>query len=132
LIWNAVDADATTVTVTVETGDLGAIEAVVVVDDGTGRTPEDARKGFGALGGSWKASEKVSRDLPRATGHRAEVPDRGTASRRAAREGPPGPHPRRAPQAAGTAGCRRTLASTFAEEKATIDADAPGTSNRSF
>lgn len=61
LIWNAVDADATEVAVTVETSDLGAIEAVTVSDNGVGMTPEEARRGFGALGGSWKASEKVSR-----------------------------------------------------------------------
>lgn len=61
LIWNAVDADATEVTVTVETGDLGAIEAVSVSDNGLGMSPPVAAKGFGALGGSWKAAEKVSR-----------------------------------------------------------------------
>src|SRR3954452_8557338 len=71
LIWNAVDADANEVTVTVETNALGAIETVVVEDNGTGMTPEDARRGFGALGGSWKASEKVSRQDRRAL-HGAE------------------------------------------------------------
>jgi hypothetical protein len=61
LIWNAVDADATEVAVKVETNDLGAIESITVTDNGTGMTPEEAHKGFGALGGSWKALEKVSR-----------------------------------------------------------------------
>ena len=61
LIWNAVDADATDVAVTVETSDLGAIESVTVTDNGSGMTPSEAAKGFGALGGSWKATEKVSR-----------------------------------------------------------------------
>lgn len=61
LIWNAVDADATDVAVTVETSDLGAIESVTVTDNGLGMTPQEAAKGFGALGGSWKAIDKISR-----------------------------------------------------------------------
>jgi hypothetical protein len=61
LIWNGVDADATDVAVTVETSDLGGIESVTVKDDGSGMTPDAAAKGFGALGGSWKATDKVSR-----------------------------------------------------------------------
>ncbi len=61
LIWNAVDADANDVAVTVEMSELGAIESVTVTDNGSGMTPEAAAKGFGALGGSWKATEKVSR-----------------------------------------------------------------------
>ncbi len=66
LVWNALDADASAVDVTVETNDLGAIKVVLVTDNGVGMPPDEARKGFGALGGSWKAQEKVSRGLRRA------------------------------------------------------------------
>lgn len=66
LVWNALDADATTVEITVETNDLGAVEAVLISDNGDGMSPEVVRKGFGALGGSWKAQAKVSQSLGRA------------------------------------------------------------------
>ncbi|MBF6241907.1 Uncharacterised protein [Nocardia otitidiscaviarum] len=61
LIWNALDADAHTVDVTVSTSPLGAPEEVVVRDDGHGMDGFDIQEGFSALGGSWKKRAKVSR-----------------------------------------------------------------------
>jgi hypothetical protein len=54
LIWNSLDADATTVTVEYEPNALDGIDAVIVRDDGTGMTPGDAAFGFRNFGNSWK------------------------------------------------------------------------------
>jgi hypothetical protein len=54
LIWNALDADATEVFVTTDPNNLGGTDTVVVTDNGTGITPEQAEREFGQLGGSWK------------------------------------------------------------------------------
>ncbi|HJP87524.1 MAG TPA: ATP-binding protein [Candidatus Limnocylindrales bacterium] len=65
LIWNALDADAATVGVTFERNALGGITAIIVADDGSGMTYEQAVAGFRSLGGSWKDIEKRSRRLKR-------------------------------------------------------------------
>ena len=54
LVWNALDADATEVSMTTEENDAGGLESVSVVDNGRGITPERADIDFGHLGGSWK------------------------------------------------------------------------------
>ncbi|WP_051704167.1 ATP-binding protein [Glycomyces sp. NRRL B-16210] len=54
LIWNALDADATEVLVTTESNSLGGTESVVIADNGSGISPEQADREFGNLGGSWK------------------------------------------------------------------------------
>jgi Histidine kinase-, DNA gyrase B-, and HSP90-like ATPase len=54
LVWNAVDADATHVSVDVELSHLGAIQTVIVRDDGTGISYQQAEMYFAHLGGSWK------------------------------------------------------------------------------
>ncbi|MEU8125950.1 ATP-binding protein [Micromonospora sp. NPDC049049] len=54
LVWNALDADATEVDVRFERTALGAIEKVVIEDDGTGINPDSTTKVFERLGGSWK------------------------------------------------------------------------------
>ncbi|NCT90391.1 hypothetical protein GXB85_05420 [Cellulomonas sp. APG4] len=56
LIYNALDADADEVTVSVEENEAGGIEAVVVEDTGSGMTPMAGESGFTGLGGSWKAA----------------------------------------------------------------------------
>lgn len=56
LVWNALDADASRVSITVETNRMGGVEAVVIEDDGTGMTEMDATRGFRGLGGSWKST----------------------------------------------------------------------------
>ena len=54
LVWNALDADAKEVKVDLITNPLGAVDAVRVVDDGTGIDATKADQTFGNLGGSWK------------------------------------------------------------------------------
>jgi hypothetical protein len=56
LVWNALDADASDVRVSLGENELGGIDEVRVTDDGTGMTPEFAVEVFKLLGGSWKAS----------------------------------------------------------------------------
>jgi hypothetical protein len=60
LIWNSLDADASEVGVTITQNGLGGIEAVRVVDDGSGMTPKQAVESFEHLGGSWKARQDRS------------------------------------------------------------------------
>jgi hypothetical protein len=57
LIWNAFDADAKTVTVSFEYNDLGALDAIIVADNGEGIPRADAAGFFRFLGGSWKKSK---------------------------------------------------------------------------
>ena len=54
LVWNALDADAREVRVDLVQNALGGIDAVRVVDDGTGIDVPNAEDTFGSLGGSWK------------------------------------------------------------------------------
>lgn len=54
LIWNALDADASAVDVKLAYNALDGVDAVTVIDDGTGITPESAIQYFSQLGGSWK------------------------------------------------------------------------------
>ncbi|MFG1919745.1 ATP-binding protein [Micromonospora sp. NPDC048898] len=60
LIWNALDADADEVRVDFERNDLEGIEAVIVSDNGSGIPVSASKTAFSKLGGSWKASAKVS------------------------------------------------------------------------
>ncbi|MGH1430471.1 MAG: ATP-binding protein [Neptuniibacter sp.] len=57
LIWNAFDADATSVEVFFSSNDFG-VDRVTIADNGTGIVYEDAEKLFIGLGGSWKSSGK--------------------------------------------------------------------------
>jgi hypothetical protein len=54
LIWNALDADATEVSVDFESDGLGGMSKVIVSDNGLGIPHADAPKLFRKLGGSWK------------------------------------------------------------------------------
>jgi hypothetical protein len=54
LVWNAIDADATTIVLEVQFGALGGIEKLTVTDNGSGISPDDRAQTFGALGHSWK------------------------------------------------------------------------------
>ena len=53
-IWNAVDADADEVAVTLTDSALGGLESIQVRDDGHGIPYADAERLFSGLGGSWK------------------------------------------------------------------------------
>lgn len=54
LIWNALDADATEVHVSVEDNEMGSPVEIRVLDNGDGIRLSDAERAFGNLGGSWK------------------------------------------------------------------------------
>jgi hypothetical protein len=54
LVWNAFDAEARSVTVDVELADGGAVDRVVVADDGHGFTADEVPDLFSTVGGSWK------------------------------------------------------------------------------
>lgn len=54
VIWNALDADASRVDVSIKESPLGGIEKIVISDDGEGLAYTEAQTAFGNLGGSWK------------------------------------------------------------------------------
>ena len=56
LIWNAVDADATRIDVTLINNDLDGLAAIKVADNGHGIPYAQAEDLFSRLGGSWKQS----------------------------------------------------------------------------
>lgn len=60
LIWNGLDADAHTVTVTIPRTDMDAVESVIVQDDGHGMSPEACESAFRSVGGSWKRAARRS------------------------------------------------------------------------
>ncbi|TCJ34592.1 ATP-binding protein [Parafrankia sp. BMG5.11] len=55
LIWNALDANATKVSVEFERSPLGAIESLLVRDDGEGISPRTAEESFKTYGDTWKS-----------------------------------------------------------------------------
>ena len=66
LIWNALDADAMNVRVSIERNELDGVAKVLVADDGHGMASESCSSHFDKLGGSWKKTALVSRDKKRA------------------------------------------------------------------
>ena len=54
LVWNGLDADASTVKVGFEHNDLGAMSSIIITDNGLGIPFSDAPELFRRLGGSWK------------------------------------------------------------------------------
>ncbi|MGQ5578545.1 ATP-binding protein [Streptomyces sp. ECR3.8] len=58
LLWNALDADAGCVVVTLERNDLGGVDRVRVQDDGCGMSAEDCEEYFRPIGSSWKKRAK--------------------------------------------------------------------------
>jgi hypothetical protein len=61
LIWNGLDADATSVSVSFDYNALGAMSAVIVTDNGHGIPFSEAPEGFRRLGGSWKRPGAVTK-----------------------------------------------------------------------
>jgi hypothetical protein len=57
LIWNALDADADSVQISVDDNELGTPIEIRVLDNGDGIRIDDAKRAFGNLGGSWKKSK---------------------------------------------------------------------------
>lgn len=66
LIWNALDADAGHVVVTLERNDLGGVDRVRVQDDGSGMSAEHCEEYFRPIGTSWKKRAKGTPDKGRA------------------------------------------------------------------
>lgn len=66
LVWNALDADATRIDVVLERNKLGGLEALRVIDNGTGISAESAAHDFGNLGDSWKRQAHRTGALARA------------------------------------------------------------------
>lgn len=65
LIWNALDADATAVTVDFVDDGLGGISRIIVTDNGHGIPHADAPTLFKNLGGSWKKHGATTKGLNR-------------------------------------------------------------------
>lgn len=65
LIWNSLDADATTVDVRYEHGEMG-MTAIIVTDNGHGIPYDDVDELFRRYGGSWKKHAGRSKRLDRA------------------------------------------------------------------
>lgn len=55
-VWNALDADATTVSVELNRNALGGLDAIIIRDDGDGISRARAMADFENLGASWKRS----------------------------------------------------------------------------
>jgi hypothetical protein len=60
LIWNALDADADQVNISLEQNELDALVKIIVHDNGTGIAVKDWRKIFGSLGDSPKRNLKTT------------------------------------------------------------------------
>jgi len=61
LIWNALDADAETVTVQIGRTELDGVDTVSVTDDGHGMTNAEAVRTFKRWGGSWKKTRATTK-----------------------------------------------------------------------
>ena len=57
LVWNSLDAEADTVSITVRRTEMGAVDKVVVADDGHGFGPDEVPEVMSTVGGSWKATK---------------------------------------------------------------------------
>jgi hypothetical protein len=62
LIWNALDAEAEDVSVSIGRTDLDAVEIVQVADNGHGMSHDEATRDFRKLGGSWKKLRPASKN----------------------------------------------------------------------
>ncbi|MGW0203195.1 ATP-binding protein [Nonomuraea sp. NPDC003201] len=65
MIWNALDAEASHVSIDLECNELNGVEAVSITDDGHGMPNASCVAFFGGLGGSWKTTAKFSPHLKR-------------------------------------------------------------------
>ena len=65
-VWNALDADATTVSVEFVRNPLGGIQEIRIIDNGSGISQHRAERDFANLGESWKREKRKTVDLNRA------------------------------------------------------------------
>ena len=68
LVWNSLDAEATTVDISIQRTEFDAVDQVIIVDDGHGFTPEEVPMLMSSVGDSWKA-----RKADRKTKHGARL-----------------------------------------------------------
>ncbi|PTT70381.1 ATP-binding protein [Arthrobacter sp. HMWF013] len=61
LIWNSLDAEAHTVTVSLLRNDAGGVEGVIVEDDGHGISPDEFQSSFKWVGNSWKRGAQTTK-----------------------------------------------------------------------
>lgn len=61
LIWNGLDAEATSIKVTAEDGN-GRLQSITVQDNGHGMSYDEALSAFEYLGGSWKKANNLSKN----------------------------------------------------------------------
>lgn len=57
LVWNGLDADATSISIRCDKNPMGGISSIRVQDNGSGIAFEKAEEFFGSLGGSWKSQK---------------------------------------------------------------------------
>lgn len=57
LVWNGLDADATTISIRFDKNTMEGLSAIRVQDNGSGIPYEKANDFFGSLGGSWKSQK---------------------------------------------------------------------------
>ena len=62
LVWNALDAEADSVSVVIVRNELDGVDFVVVEDDGHGMTHAEVVRDFRRLGGSWKKMRSTSKN----------------------------------------------------------------------
>ena len=75
LIWNAIDAEATTVSIRIELTEAEAVDRVRVIDDGHGFTADEIEDLFSSVGGSWKqyqANRRTRNGLRELHGNKGE------------------------------------------------------------
>lgn len=73
LVWNAIDAEASRVTVELVRDASDAIASVRVADDGHGISSDEVAATFGRIGGSWKSqTEKSKNGMRRLHGKKGE------------------------------------------------------------
>jgi hypothetical protein len=65
LVWNSLDAEADNINVVIERDVMDAVGRVRVEDNGHGMAPEAIPSAFQHLGGSWKATAKLSPNIKR-------------------------------------------------------------------
>lgn len=61
LVWNSLDADASTVSIDIIENGLSGIDQLIVRDNGCGFSPSDLDNAFTNLGNSWKKRETYTR-----------------------------------------------------------------------
>jgi hypothetical protein len=65
-VWNALDADATRISVEFGVNVLGGVQEIVIRDNGVGISHAHAERDFGNLGDSWKRTTQKTPGLQRA------------------------------------------------------------------